>query len=428
MSEVNGLRIVLIMVALLFFWMPHSEAKVDIQQLIDEAKPGDTVIVPKGQYSGSFVIRKPLMITGQGILQANGQQPVLTIEETEDVQVDGLTFVTDGTAIEMKNVHHVLLENVHLKNVNAGLKVYSSSSIQVKNVHVLGREGHYSEKSNGLAFYRSKHIDVTTTIIEHVQDGIYIEEVQHIALQQNIVRNSRYGVHFMYSADGVVQNSLMEHNVTGFMVMMTKDIVMENNKLLKQQGLNGYGVVLYDVDHLMLNNNVLAQNRTAISLQNSRHIRMQHNAFQMNQTAVESVKSDVSNSVTTNTFTGNILTARSDATGVRLQGNYYDDYSGLDANDDGIGDTPYVALSSFGQWMVREPAYQYFVESPAVTVLATVDQQTNRFSQSVLSDTSPAMVSYDVLREGKQGIVAWQLLVGMIVIMISGFFWRKGVQ
>ena len=63
---------------------------------------------------------------------------------------------------------------------------------------------------------------------------------------------------------------------------------------------------------------------------------------------------------------------------IHLIENYYDDYSGIDLNDDGIGDESYVALQSFGQWMVGKPVYQYYVESPSVVLLNEIDKQTNK--------------------------------------------------
>lgn len=418
----------LLTVLFVFLWIPESSATTDVQKLIDDAKPGDTITVPKGQYVGSFVIDKPLTLKGEGTLVANGQDAVLTIIQTSNVSVEGLTLLTNKTAIQIKEAENISIEGLHLKNVNVGMQVYNSSAIQVENVKIIGRDGHYSEKGNGLAFYKSNSIEVSDSNITNVQDGIYLDEVKDIQLHDNIVKNGRYGVHFMYSEDGVVYSNRMEGNVTGFMVMMAKNIALTENIITKQQGLNSYGVVLYDVNNLQLDRNTLSQNRTAISIQNSKEISVDANQFQMNETAIESTKSDRSNVITTNTFTGNILTARSDDDGIRLKGNYYDDYQGIDANDDAIGDTPYVALSSFGQWMVREPAYQYFVEAPAVTVLATVDQQINRTSQDLLSDEKPMIVSKQSIESERSGVVYWQLIVGLLVVLASGFCWRKGVR
>lgn len=413
-----------------FLWVPKSYAAEDIQQLIDNAKPGETITIPTGEYTGHFVIDKPLTLKGDGVFKADGQEPVLTIHQTRNVRIEGFTIVTNATAMEIKDAKNVSIENLHLEKVNAGVKVYNSTAIQAKDITITGREGHYSQKGNGLAFFKSHSIEVSHVKINNVQDGIYLEGVKNITLKNNDVTNGRYGVHFMYSEEGVAQSNHLEKNVTGFMVMMAKDVTLSENVLAKQRGLNSYGVVLYDVQRLRLKKNVLAENRTAISIQNSKSVTIVNNQFAMNETAVEAMQSDHSNVVAKNTFTGNILTARSDVNGVRLEGNYYDDYTGLDADDNGIGDTSYVALSSFGQWMVREPAYQYFVEAPAVTLLSTVDQQINRSSQGVLSDYSPLMVSAHMQSATtvNKGMAVGQLLLGLLFVFIGGFFWKRGIR
>lgn len=419
----------LLIALLTVWWMPlKGNATVDVQRLIDEAEPGSVITIPSGQYSGQFLIDKPLTIKGDGTLVASNQNPVLTIQQTNDVHLEGVTIKTNGTALQIKESKNISLQDVRLENVNVGLQVHDSDSIQVNHVKITGREGHYSQKGNGLAFYKSHDIQVTGSTIDRVQDGIYLEEVDGITLQNNTISNGRYGIHFMYSENGLTTGNHMEKNITGFMVMMAKNIEMTENTVTQQQGLNSNGIVLYDVKSLHLHDNVISENRTAISIQNSKEIMIEENHFQMNETAVEVTKSDNSNSVVRNTFTGNILTARSDQTGINLAGNYYDDYRGMDANDDGMGDTAYVALSSFGQWMVREPAYQYFVESPAVTVLATVDQQINRSSQDLLSDESPMIMTKGISSDEQQGIQFWQLSVGLLILLASGYCWRRGVR
>lgn len=421
----------LLLLIFVFIYVPDGQAAVDLQQLIDEAKPGDTLILPKGEYAGELVISKPLTLKGNITLTSTGQNPVLTIQNTNSVHIEGLTIQTPGTAVEVKKSNRISIAKIELQNVNAGIKVFNSAVVDIHEIIVNGREGHYSKKGNGIGLYRSEAINVTDVKIDNVQDGIYIEEVKDITLKQNQVTNSRYGTHFMYAENAVAQSNTLNSNVTGFMVMMTKDVVFEENLLTKQRGLNGYGVVFYDVQNVQFDSNVLSLNRTAISLQNSQSIEIRQNHFKMNETAVEATRSDGSNVVSNNTFTGNILTARSDINGVKLNRNYYDDYAGIDANDDGIGDTSYVALSSFGQWMVREPAFQYFVEAPAVTVLAKVDEQINRSSGELLSDTAPLMESTKM--QGKSatldaGLNSWQLSIGLLLVLLSAFWWKRGIQ
>src|SRR5690606_37699727 len=114
-------------------------------------------------------------------------------------------------------------------------------------------------------------------------------------------------------------------------------------------------------ENIVAENNVFSGNRTGILSQTLKNAQIQHNIFSSNQTAIEFTAADKNNTVTNNDFVGNILNIRSDGSDSRIDKNYYDDYDGNDIDDNGVGDTNYVALQSFGQWMVREPAYQYFI-------------------------------------------------------------------
>lgn len=408
-------------------FLPQAYAQTTIQQLIDGAAPGATITIPEGQYFENIVIDKPLTLTGAVTIHSINHAPAIMIEKTNNVVLDRLTIETEGTAIELQDTQNISLTDLELTGVNIGVKVHNSAHLKVKSVRITGRNVHYSQKGNGFAIYDSSDVTIRDSTINNVQDGIYLEEVSQVMLEENTVERSRYGVHFMYSGQGRVLKNYMTNNVTGFMVMMTKDVQFTDNKLTKQRGLNGYGTVLYDVSQLTLQNNLFSQNRTAISIQDGEQITIQSNDFQMNETAIEAMKSDKTNKVVNNVFTGNILTARSDQNGVYLNSNYYDDYSGIDVDGNGIGDTHYVALSSFGQWMVREPAYQYFVEAPAVTLLATVDQQTNRVAQNLLTDDTPMMTMSRRDTQPDKHVVIWQVMFGFFIVILSSYWWKKGL-
>ena len=151
------------------------------------------------------------------------------------------------------------------------------------------------------------------------------------------------------------------------------------------------------------------------------------NIFSSNQTAIEFTVADKNNTVTNNDFVGNILNIRSDGSDSRIDKNYYDDYDGNDIDDNGIGDTNYVALQSFGQWMVREPAYQYFIESPAVIMLNQMDKQTNRVETNQLVDSTPMMEPTSAFHK-EYAFHLWSFLIGLIMLTGAICLWRKGVK
>ena len=416
-------------VFLLLFTKTADAHAFDLQKEMDAAKEGAEIVIPKGRYEGSFTIRKSITLKGSSEteLVALGEEPVIRIEDVQDVVIENLSITTQNKAILANDATGLTLVQLTIRHVHTGIYLQRTKDVLLQNLTITGRDGHYSKKGNGIAIYKSEDVVVENSAIQQVQDGIYIEDVERIAVTNNTVQNSRYGTHFMYTNDADVQKNMFSHNVTGLMIMMTTSLYVARNELVNHADLNGYGMLLFDVQQTQLKNNRIIGNRTGVSLQKSTAIRIEQNDFQMNQTAIEGTQVDDETQVMANQFTGNILTARSDQKGFRLVKNYYDDYSGMDIDMDGKGDTPYVAVSSFGQWMVRKPVYQYFVESPSVTLLTIIDTQINKLEKNVLVDGEPLMVRKQNEVKTKNQDVA-QLMVGLFVLFSSVWLWRRGMK
>lgn len=415
--------------ALLFFLFISQTvyADFDVQHAIDAAKPGEVVHIPAGRYHGNFIVTKPIMLQGEEgtELIAEKDEPALRIENTANITVENINLSGKNKAIVASNVDGLELHKLQIKDVHSGIHIQRSKNVRIHEVNVTGNVGHYSRKGNGLAVFKSEDIMVEDNTIEQVQDGIYVEDVKRIVVQRNKVTNSRYGTHFMYTSDAEALLNTYHHNVTGLMIMMTTDIHLESNTVENHVDFNGYGMLLYDVQQAKIKHNTIKNNRTGVALQKSSNVQIETNDFQMNQTALEGTKVSDDTKASNNNFTGNILTARSDKQGFKLESNYYDDYSGIDLEDNGLGDVPYVAVSSFGQWMVRQPVYQYFVESPSVILLTSLDQQINKTEKNMLVDHTPRLAMEGTKEKNKINIV--QILLGLSLILSSLWLWKRGI-
>lgn len=402
-------------------------ADFDVQHAIDAAKPGEVVHIPAGRYHGNFIVTKPIMLQGEEgtELIAEKNEPVLRIENTANITVENINLSGKNKVIVASNVDGLELHKLQIKDVHSGVHIQRSKNVRIHEVNVTGNVGHYSRKGNGLAVFKSENIMIENNTIEQVQDGIYVEDVKRIVVQRNKVTNSRYGTHFMYTSDAEALLNTYHHNVTGLMIMMTTDIHLESNTVENHVDFNGYGMLLYDVQQAKIKHNTIKNNRTGVALQKSSNVQIETNDFQMNQTALEGTKVSDDTKASNNNFTGNILTARSDKQGFKLESNYYDDYSGIDLEDNGLGDVPYVAVSSFGQWMVRQPVYQYFVESPSVILLTSLDQQINKTEKNMLVDYTPRLAAEGTKEKNKINVV--QMLLGLSLILSSLWLWKRGI-
>lgn len=419
-----------LLVSVLFLLVapPTKAEAVDLQHLIDATPAGGELHLQDGIYKGSFLINKPIKIIGSEntILQGTTKETLLRIENTNDVILENLQLKKAKTGISVKKVKRLYLSGLKLTSIYSGIQFYYAEGAKIEKTEIQGVEGHYSKKGNGVAIFNSKRLQMNGLKINQVQDGVYIENVSQIELQNNIVSNSRYGIHFMYTEGAKAIENTFNKNVTGIMLMMTKQTDLHLNEINEQNGLNGFGIVLFDAQNIDVNGNIFKNNRTAISAQKLQQSTLKENRFQMNQNAVELIRSNTDNSVIENDFIGNIVNLRSDGSETTVQHNYYDDYDGIDVDGDGIGDRSYVALQSFGQWMVRQPVYQYFIESPSVVLLNEIDKQTNKIETDQLVDEKPRMVSLQSVEQPRKQNIG-RIVMGVAIILCGLWLWRREV-
>lgn len=388
--------------------------KSTLQKLIDATKPGDTLLLEGRVYRGSVSITKPIRIQGVEGTEIHSLSNALTIIDSENITLENLVFNVEENAIVANNVTNLTLNNVQFRNSNAGLMITESQHIKLHNLIIEGRKGHFKTKNHAVAIYNSQDVTATQSTISNVLDGFYFERVNGIELHENNVRNSRYALHFMYSNNMNLTGNKLSHNMTGFMIMIAKNLTLSDNIISKNNTLNSLGVYFYDVENVLFQQNNLSENTVAMDIQNTKKMLVQHNEFQTNGTVLQ-VKHSPELVVTDNQFYGNILTIRSDKERLQLAENFYDDYSGYDFDGDGIGDTPYIATNSFGQWMVKKPVYQYFIESPGVVVLNMMDTEVTGDHQLVVTDETPHILKQPY--KWKWDIDVIQLMMSAIMVV-----------
>jgi len=393
---------------------PLKGEKSQLQKLIDRTEPGGTLFLEKRVYRGSLSITKPITIIGMDDTKIHSLTTALTVSDTQNVVLENISFQAENTAIVVSNVQNIHLKNVGIGDSMAGIQITKSENISLHDVDVLGKEGHFSSKGHAVAIYESKKITATDNDIEQVLDGFYLESVEDIHLTNNSIKNSRYAMHMMYSNHIELANNNLFNNMTGFMVMIAKDVQISDNMVAKNNMLNSLGVYVYDVENVLFEDNELRENTTAMDIQNARDITVEKNVFLVNGTVLH-VQRSQELFVQQNEFHGNILTVRTDQQGFSLKRNYYDDYEGKDYNGDQIGDTQYIATNSFGQWMVRKPVYQYFMESPSVMTLNMMDTEVTENNTQVVVDEYPIILKKPFSLE--IDIHIWQLLISSILLI-----------
>jgi parallel beta-helix repeat protein len=265
-----------------------------IQEAITVAGSGYTIFVYNGTYHERLAITKPLLLIGE--------DPTITI-------IDG-----GGNG----NVVNVCADNVVVQNFtirNSGTD-YSSAGISINNY---GRPWYYGNaliSSNiitnnggwGIQFYYTSNNTVLENNITNNSNGIILYCSRNNTISgNNIKSNSGNGIQFSESRD----NNVCENDI-------------ENN--------GDCGIAFYTTSSAnTITGNNLTKNKYGVYLRQAYNNKFYHNNFISNFNQVYAA-SPLYGIVSTNIWDN----------GYPFGGNYWSDYTGVDLNHDGIGDTPYV--------------------------------------------------------------------------------------
>ncbi len=156
--------------------------------------------------------------------------------------------------------------------------------------------------------------------------GIFLSYVSNGEIDNCHLTGNWIGVVFSFAAHNRIAHSLIESNVDGVHSYFSHD-----NQILQ---------------------NTITRNDTGVWLDGCTNTDIIGNILSSNQMGVYLDLGSENNLIYGNSFLDNFHAAHSSAVNnwdYHGQGNYWSNYNGIDANKDGIGDSPYVIPSKGGQ-------------------------------------------------------------------------------
>lgn len=416
-----------------------------LEQALAEAADGDTIEVYGGSYAGGLRIEKSLRLIGHDspVIDGGNEGTVITLA-APNIQFSGFTIRNSGDSLDAENSGIVgeapglLITGNRLEGTLFGIYMREAHGSVIRDNLILSKPLSLARRGDPIRIWASHQVHIEDNQIARGRDVVLYYSEQ-LVIRNNYIQDGRYGLHFMYCDDALIDGNLLTGNSVGAFLMYSRRLHMLGNTVAYNRGPSGYGIGMKDLDAAVVSDNLFLNNRVGAYLDNSpsevngKGV-FDGNVFAYNDIGIEFLPSVRNNFFTENSFLDNqehVSVAgggllKQNTWSVAGRGNFWSNYAGYDQDGDGLGDQPYKAERLFENLMDRFAGLRLFIYSP---VSQAVDFAAQAFPlvkpQPKLIDESPLMAfqlpsGLPVLPHPDPGLLVRSALV---LLAISLFVW-----
>ena len=257
-------------------------------------------------------------------IEGSGYYNLAVILESTSPEITGCTVISSPG-------YYYLANDIINSNADVCIKITSSDVILdgrghvIDGVEVIDGTG----SSTGIKVSNSNNITIKNLTITDWYWAIYLDHVGDSKIENCSFSGNEESIELWRSNTNVIANNTFDSNREGILLSDGSDNVIKFNTFSDNAW---YGLEIYGDNNIIYLNNFIDNNEHILNY---------------------GINKFVSPTPITYTYNGKTFT--------NYLGNYYDDYSGSDANGDGIGDTPYVIDSNNqDDYPLIEPFENYF--------------------------------------------------------------------
>lgn len=409
----------------------NAEAQT-IQQLIDEAEPGETILLDEGEYDEPIIINKPIHLLGDEnvTLTHSGSQPIITIQadhvEVENIDLQYTNNESESPAI-LINSDHNSFNQIKIDTNSYGFQFDQANKNTLSHVSITGNERKsIKNRKPGIDLWESHNNEIYDTQIKYVQDGIYIEKSNANKIHRNRISHSRYGTHLMFTKNTELSENESFENVSGLYIMGAEGTVAKQNTLRdNQENIQSLGLYVFDTTDATITENTIVNNRIGIFIESASDNRLDVNKVQENYIGMQ-FKGAESNEIVNNSFVSNVVQGQAtESFDNHTNQNYWGDHLGLDITGDQTSDLAYKVDPFFLNVTSEYPPFQLLFQSPGMIFL---EQLISTPADQQFVDESPLMEN-PLADSDNQPVNPWTLfLFCMSLLIISLFIIYLGVR
>ncbi len=375
------------------------------------AGAGDTIRVLAGTYSeGILTVDRPLTLIGIGKpVIDGGEQGDVVVITAPDVTIQGFVVrgtlvsnINDNAGIKVKKADNVkILDNV-LQHCFFAIHISNSRGTIIARNSIIGDpKTPEMRQANGIHLWRCAEAEIVDNLSQDHRDGIYFEFVTDSHVRRNkSLRNSRYGLHFMFSHRDTYSDNYFKDNGAGVAVMFSKEVDMRRNQFIRNRGASSYGLLLKEINDVVIDSNIFVDNTTGMLVDGCNRAEVNGNIFQGNGWALRLFANSMDCHFQGNSFTGNTFDMSTNGNPVynSFSGNYWDRYQGYDLDHNGVGDVPFRPLSLFAMVNERMPYAVVLSRSLLTQLMDQAERLVPSMTPEGLEDDKPLMKSPHVTR------------------------------
>lgn len=435
-------------------WVVSAQGDFNrLQEAVETAQSGDTIRVVGGVHKGNFRLSKTLHLVGEqgAVLDGENRGTVVQFDMPNSsirgfiIRNSGDVFTSEDSGIRVQAAQ-ATVENNLIENTLFGVSLSRAKNSVVKNNRIFSKDLAVARRGDQIRIWYSDGVKVESNEIVGGRD-LVLWYSKDLIIRKNKVRQGRYGLHFMYCNNGLVEENVLSENSVGVYLMYSRGLKLIRNHISNNRGPSGFGIGLKDMEQVTVSQNLVASNRVGIFIDNA-HGEYLGNLLVFNDLGIHLFLSSQPNQFSSNQFIENaeqtLIGAKGDLKSARWDGNYWSDYSGFDLDGDGVGDTPYKPVRLFERITDQHAGLRVFANSPSSQALDFAARLFPMFApQPKFTDSKPLMqVSHQTLNalpfqsqslEGGRKhwlmVAAVLFLTGMIIVKPMGASrWSRGMK
>ncbi len=384
-----------------------KEDQVFLNTLLKHLKPGDTLKLKPGFYTGPATIKVPnVVIDGGGKATISGMDNESVIYvKADSVSIINLHITHSGDSpdrldagVKIIEANHTIVKNNLIDECLFGVDIFKSDACLVEHNDISSiKRKPLALKGDAIRLWYSTNNRIMFNYWHEVRDMVvWYSSGNHFEGNKGV--GNRYSIHFMYAHNNRIHNNEFYNNSVGVFLMYSEQTILSENLIQGSVGSTGMCLGLKETSSNQILNNRFLYSAYGIHFDVSPFVPEKINTVEGNEIAFCNVgmlfHSDQEGNLIQNNYLHDNLTqvyARGKtANNNKFDGNYWSDYQGFDKDDDNVGDVPYRLYSYSEHLWAFNKNVKFFYGAPILEVLDFLERLAP-FSKPkfVLKDKNP---------------------------------------